>query len=416
MNDILNATIDATQNGPVDPNAGAFKVANLSAGTADMSLSSQWYNRPADQRFLSLPHLHGYTKRRYEASETMVVKNNELEFFAPSPDQYQSIADSHLLGIRLPDNRTVVPTHWSFQQMSGLAKAPAGYLRTLPGYVVAENWNVGMHLNRQVETVKTYFQPDGSTELHAVTGPDYGRIPDHEVVEAVQQVAGNGVGDSSWKVPGVMDWSDRVYRPNAEVTTDTTTLFASDRDVFMFLVDDLHPIEVGKTKGGDPDLMFRGFYVRNSEVGKSTMEIATMYLRALCMNRILWGVEGFQKLSIRHSKNAPARFMMEALPALKKFAEGSVANIVEGVEKAKAAKVASNDDKALEFLQGRGFSRNRSREIFDRVVTEEDTKPRTAWDFAQGITAVARDIPQQDQRLEMEQVAGNILNSVAQAA
>lgn len=416
MNDLLSATIDATQSGPVDPNAGAFKVANLSAGKADMTLSSQWYNRPADQRFLTLSELRAYTERRYKASETMVVKNNDLEFFAPSPDEYRTIEDSHKLGIALPDGRTVVPTHWSFQQMSGLAKAPAGYLRTLPGYVVAENWNVGMNLNRQVETVKTYFQPDGTTELHAVTGPDYGRIPDYEVVEAVQQVAGNGVGDSNWKVPGVMDWSDHVYRPNAEVTKDSTTLFASDRDVFMFLVDDLHPIEVGKARNGQPDLMFRGFYVRNSEVGKSTMEIATMYLRALCMNRILWGVEGFQKLSIRHSKNAPARFMMEAVPALKEFAEGSVSNVVEGVEKAKAKRVATNDDKALEFLRGRGFSKNRSREIFDRVVKEEDTKPRTAWDFAQGITAVARDITKQDERLEMEQVAGNILNTVAQAA
>lgn len=32
-------------------------------------------------------------------------------------------------------------------------------------------------------------------ELRAVTGPDYGRIYDHELVEAVQRIAGNGTGD-----------------------------------------------------------------------------------------------------------------------------------------------------------------------------------------------------------------------------
>jgi hypothetical protein len=57
----------------------------------------------------------------------------------------------------------------------------------------------------------------------------------------VQRIAGNGTGDTRWKVPGVLDWSTRIYNPHADVTKDTTTLYASDRDVFLFLVDDLNP-------------------------------------------------------------------------------------------------------------------------------------------------------------------------------
>jgi hypothetical protein len=49
------------------------------------------------------------------------------------------------------------------------------------------------------------------TELRAVTGPDYGRIYDHELVFAVQRIAGNGTGDTRWKVPGVLDWSTGIY-------------------------------------------------------------------------------------------------------------------------------------------------------------------------------------------------------------
>ena len=45
---------------------------------------------------------------------------------------------------------------------------------------------------------------NGRTELRAVTGPDYGRIYDHELVSAVQRIAGNGTGDTRWKVPGVL--------------------------------------------------------------------------------------------------------------------------------------------------------------------------------------------------------------------
>ena len=83
-------------------------------------------------------------------------------------------------------------------------------------------------------------------QSRAVTGPDYGRIYDHELVEAVQRIAGDGVGDTRWKVPGTLDWSTGVYNPRVDVTRDTTTLYASDRDVFLFLVDDLHPIEAGR--------------------------------------------------------------------------------------------------------------------------------------------------------------------------
>ena len=94
--------------------------------------------------------------------------------------------------------------------------------------------------------LKTLETDDGRVELRAVTGPDYGRIWDHELVAAVMKIAGNGTGDTRWKVPGVMDWSTMTHNPLVDVTKDTTTLYASDRDVFLFLVDDTNPIEAGK--------------------------------------------------------------------------------------------------------------------------------------------------------------------------
>jgi len=86
--------------------------------------------------------------------------------------------------------------------------------------------------------VKTFETEDGRTELRAVTGHFYCRIYDHELVEAVQRIAGNSTGDTRWKVPGVLDWSTGVYNPDVAISRDTTTLYASDRDVFLFLVDD----------------------------------------------------------------------------------------------------------------------------------------------------------------------------------
>ena len=98
------------------------------------------------------------------------------------------------------------------------------------------------------------------------------------------RIAGDGIGDTRWKVPGLLDWSTMTDNPFVEVTKDTTTLYASDRDVFLFLVDDAHPIEAGRLPNGDPDLYFRGFYCWNSEVGSKTLGIASsLFLRAVCM-------------------------------------------------------------------------------------------------------------------------------------
>ena len=110
------------------------------------------------------------------------------------------------------------------------------------------------------------------------------------------------------QVPSAFDRSTGIYSPRLDVMQETTTLYASERDVFMFLVDYFNPIEAGLLPDGSPDLYFRGFYRWNSEVGAKTLCIASFYLRAVCRNRNLWGVEDFQEITIRHSKHAASRF------------------------------------------------------------------------------------------------------------
>lgn len=385
----------------------AFKTGNFNKGQTINTVSRQWLARPADEKFTSLTDLRATVAARRESAFERRVDTKRIEFLAPDPVR---IEDTHDLTIGLPGGDEIAPSHWSFGQLAGLAKAPAGYLRTLPSQIAADALTYGMRMHREVDEVKLYAS---SGSLLAATGPDYGRIFDEEVVAAVMQVAGDGTGESRWKVPGTLDWATMVYNPETPVTKDTTTLFASDRDVFMFLVDDRNPIEVGKLPSGDPDLMFRGFYVTNSEVGRGSLRLAAFYLRAVCCNRILWGVEGFEEVTMRHTKLAPSRFVEQARPALNSFANGSVKALMDGVAKAKAAKLASDDDQMMDFLQGRKLSRSRAIEVMAAVEREEDRKARTVWDVAQGLTAVARTIPNNDTRIELEGEARKLLDKVA---
>lgn len=385
--------------------ARGYRV-DVNRGQRNSRVSSEWFSRPDDERFLSLSDLYASVKTRTDRSRTrtLVSADIRVEAHRDAPER---------LSLLLPGGeRPVAPTHWSFGQLAGLVGAPAAYLRQLPAALAGINLQYGLTAHR-AEQVKTLEIEDGRVELRAVTGPDYGRIFDHDLVEAVQRIAGNGTGDTRWKVPGVLDWSTGIYHPRVDITRDTTTLYASDRDVFLFLVDDMNPIEAGRLPDGSPDLYFRGFYCWNSEVGAKTLGMASFYLRAVCQNRNLWGVEDFQEITIRHSKYAASRFAHEAAPALTRFANSSPMPFINGIRASREQIVARSDDDRDEFLRKRGFSKAETGKIIETVLVEEGRKPESIFDFVQGITAVARDKPHQDARLDMEARAKKLLDRVA---
>ncbi|MCK1323531.1 DUF932 domain-containing protein [Bradyrhizobium sp. 156] len=384
---------------------GGYKV-DVSRGERIGRVSSEWFSRPADERYLSLSELVGSVRDRADRSRTRVVESALIHVEANRNDAEQ-------LALILPGtDAAIAPTHWSFGQLAGLVGAPAAYLRQLPAALAAINLQYGLTSNR-AEQIKTLETDDGRMELRAVTGPDYGRIFDAELVEAVQRIAGNGTGDTRWKVPGVLDWSTGVYNPRVDISKDMTTLYASDRDVFLFLVDDLNPIEAGRLPDGSPDLYFRGFYCWNSEVGAKTLGMASFYLRAVCHNRNLWGVEDFEEITIRHSKYAANRFAHEAAPALANFANSSPLAFVNSIKAARERIVAKTDEDRTDFLRRRGFSKVETGKIIDTVLAEEGRPPESIFDFVQGITAVARDKPHQDARLDMEARAKKLLDRAA---
>ncbi|MDH2400173.1 DUF932 domain-containing protein [Bradyrhizobium sp. SSUT18] len=381
---------------------GGYKV-DVTRGTRIGRVSSEWFSRPADERYLSLSDLYAAVRGRTERSRTRTVESAAIRVEA-------SRDDAERLALVLPgSDAPIAPTHWSFGQLAGLVGAPAVYLRHLPAPLAGINLH-GL-TSRSAEQVKTLEIEDGRVELRAVTGPEYGRIFDDELVAAVQRIAGNGTGDTRWKVPGVLDWSTGVYNPHVDISQDTTTLYASDRDVFLFLVDDLNPIEAGRLRDGSPDLYFRGFYCWNSEVGAKTLGMASFYLRAVCQNRNLWGVEDFEEITIRHSKHAASRFAHEAAPALASFANSSPMPFVNGIRAAREIIVARTDDDRNEFLRKRGFSKTETAKIIE--LSEEGRKPESVFDFVQGITAVARGKTHQDARLDLEARAKKMLDRAA---
>src|SRR6266478_3598087 len=387
------------------PISSGFRV-DVSRGERVGRVSSEWFSRPDDERYLSLTDLYDAVRRRADRAQARTVESRAVKV--------EAVRDNaERLALLVPGrDEPVAPTHWSFGQLCGLVGAPSSYLRQLPAPLAGINLQHGL-LSHRAELVKTLETDDGRLTLRAVTGPDYGRIWDHELVAAVIDIAGNGTGDTMWKVPGVLDWATMTHNPFVDITKDTTTLYASDRDVFMFLVDDTHPIEAGRLADGSPDLYFRGFYCWNSEVGSKTLGIASFYLRAVCMNRNLWGVENFEEITIRHSKFAAQRFAHEAAPALTSFANSSPAPFIAGIKAARERIVARSDEDRESFLRKRGFSKSETAEDHRDRVERRTPQAREHFRFRAGITALARTKTHQDARLELEGKARKLLERAA---
>lgn len=363
--------------------------------------SSQWSSRPADERFTSLHTMGAKMRFQREHSKALVVPSKRIEVRPTEGDEMKS------LRIHGPNGAGYAPTHWAFGQLASLAGAPAGYLRTIPAAIAADCINYGLQFERDVKGMGVYLQKtigdDGTVmeaELRAVTGPNYGRIYNSDIVDQLIAHFGDGItGD--FRVPG--EFGRRV-----DVTKRKTTLFASDRDMFVFLADEENRVEMPDRRDGQSGSLARGFFVRNSEVGNATFDVETFLFDYTCSNRIVWGVSHHKSIKLRHTASAPDKFMAEIAPALKAYRQDSTHDIVLSIAAAKAARI----DDVPEWLSKR-FSKGVVAKL-QAVHMEEEHRPiETLWDATTAVTAHAKSITWQDERVQMERMGGDILDLVA---
>lgn len=355
----------------------------------DTTLNRQWISRPDDQRFLTMAELGASVRQRRVESWTTTpairdigvhASNGEVNVTAYDPTEGKT--------------RTLTPTNFAFAQLAGYAGAPASYLRKLPADLAAINLQYGIDHNAIRDDALILGRTNGHNEMRALTSTSYGRIWDAEVVAMVDKINDDG----RWEIPSASYMSSNPKR--------ATTLYASDRDVFVFLCDPKNPIEV---KG---ETLFRGFYTWNSEVGAATFGLSTFLYRYVCDNRIIWGQTDVKELRIRHTGGAPERFAYEGQKYLRNYADESTAKIAHTIEAAKGAKVPVNPgmDKGFEsWLQSRGFTLTQARGAKESAIQEEG-QAETVWDAVQGLTSYARTIPHTDERVKLEASAGRLLD------
>lgn len=363
----------------------------------EMSLHRQWASRPADERFSSLPEMAAKLHALRAISRAKVVSSRQIRALPH--------ADHKGLAIIGPNGGELAPSHWAFGQLSSLIGAPAAYLRTLPAEVAADCINYGLHVNRGPEDIGVLYrgpQGDEPSLLRAATGPRYGRIWNVDIVQHLIDRFGDGV-NGQWRVPG-------IFGQRVEVNKDTTTLFAGDRDLFIFLCDEDHRVPVRTRADADSEgMLYRGFMISNSEEGSATLSVRLFAYDGICGNRIIWGAHELGSFNIRHTASAPDRFLEEIQPALNAYVNSDTAKMVDRVSIAQQTKVDNLDA----FLASR-FGPRVGQRIEAAFKADEGERPiETVWDVVTGVTAYARGIAYQSDRVEYEAKAGEILEALA---
>lgn len=353
------------------------------------TVSRQWASRPDDERFVSLYDMRDYKQQLLDSTTQGTVKTRAL---LSSIEAYN-------------DNNVCIKgqtkdaffTNWSFGQVCRMAGAPADYLRTLPADLVRAN----LLASRAADDMAQFYLV--GNELKALTSPSYGRIHDLDVVKALCTLAGDGVGESNWRVPG-------EFGRGVVVNKDNTTLYASDRDMFVFLADEQNKIEVPGTHVDErPRLLSRGFYVSNSEVGNGALTVAMFLFDYVCSNRIVWGVSDFKKISIRHTSGAPSRMLIEARPVIEGMRNASSRLELDRIESAQRSKIGKSADKSVDWLVDKGFSASMANSILMKFVADEQRPVYSKFDMVTAVTGYAKTIPYQNDRVRMERQAGSWL-------
>lgn len=379
--------------------------------TTLMQASRQWASRPADERFLSLTELQASAHKARDNSIESTVTTRQIEVQPHPMDPRKGIT---IAG----DHGQAEPTNWSFNQLAALAGAPASYLRKLPAPIVADAMNYGMRFGRDVEEFKilrtdqtdarsvTEKLVEGDSfvpynELRAATGPRYGRVWNSDIIDALVGKFGDG-RTGNFRVPG-------EFGKDVPITRDNTTIYGSDRDMFVFLADENNRVEMKDRRDGKGGSLARGFFVWNSEVGAQSIGAAFFLFDYVCMNRIVWGVQEFSEMRLRHTASAPDRWMEEITPVLMEYSNAAAAPIEETIRLAQEKRV---DDDLDAFLAGR-FNKSEVVAIKAAHEREENRPIESVWDAVTGVTAHAKTIPNQDARVNMERAGGKLLNLVA---
>ena len=388
--------------------------------------SNEWASRPADQRFWTIEDMYQKTRKNAEESIVEEIPMRDVSFTHNGSDVLMELPGSQACDLAMSKYGDPFArfTNYSFGQMCRTLEAPASYLRTLPTATAVECLNVGhkrmVSAGEGEDDRQFLFHANGKMKVQAQTSTKYQRVWNFEIVDRLRDLAAQG-----WRTPPArpssMDSETRiateadtidfgaesVLSVKAGDTIAPAGLYASDHDMFAFMVNPEVVIDDGSSPGG----LRRGFMVRQSEVGDSSLWMCQFLFNTVCGNHIIWGVSQVSESRLRHVGDIHGKWG-GMVAQVSSYLDATGAGQEMEIRRAKTIKLGNSKDEVLDFLFGkRLLSRRGAEQSYDiaEEYSEVHGDPRSVWGVVQGVTRLSQESAFADRRTDLDLAAGKIL-------
>lgn len=360
--------------------------------------SSQWRERPADERFASFEEWHAAAHRFRNSSSESLVDLSTIDL---------GYRDDELLvnGQRM--------NNWAFSQLASRLKTPGSYIRTLPPDLALLNLKHG--LKEHVDAGDQALILTGPTHAAAFTGPNYPRIWNAEIADWSRDLR---EAMPWWTFPTAFKTASGSKENAWGEEKELPVAFMSDRDCFLFLCDYEHGIECP----GSPNLLSRGFWIENNEVGAGSVKITMFLFDFVCSNVLVWGARNVIEVKVAHRGRARERVLFEdseARQAIEAYATASDDDDTRRIQRAQRTLVADTQAEVVDYLYSRrlpGLSKNILSEAMAVVSRTDrycyDGGPTSVWAVINGLTEVSQRQPFAEARVEIDRSASKIFDAM----
>src|SRR5437773_1365526 len=362
---------------------------SVSAVTA-YTAHREWASRAPDERFASVHALYEAARARRQRIEERTIDTGEF--------RTEAVVDD--LALRETSGRAAALTHWSFGQLATIASAPPNYLRTLPAEIAAEAINFGLQRITR-EQHQLFVEDTAPWTVHAITSPRYARVHHDELAGRVLDLMAL---HPAWHLP--LGYKDGEF--GAEKVPSGAYL--GDRDMFLFLVDGNRDLDdpTDRSHAG----LFRGFILRNSDVGAAALTLDMFLFRMVCGNHLIWGfrhVAGFRR---RHVGASIQDAWTTSLDDVRQSLDADTAAERTLILRSTTQELGPTRDAVLDTAVRRTeVSQKQAAEAYT-LAEEHEMNPRSIWGYVQGLTRLSQRTPWQDGRYVLDRAASRLVTTV----
>lgn len=366
-------------------------------GSTITTAANEYATRPADERFSSIDALIQAAEQDQQLSAERSYNLKDLRAVAG-----RHLADDPGLAnsIMLEGPRGHASfTHWAFGQLCRMLGAPASYLRSLSPALAADCLNEGIATSDVGQTATLLVRaPNGrpTPMIRSVTSDTYGRLWDGPLYRALGSTLG-----STFELPPTWEGGADGARSGA---------YRGDRDSFVVVVD-------GGSIVTDPSAakdgrMYRGLMIRNSEVGSCSVTIEQILFEYICGNHNFWGAVIDKRFKRRHVGGHVLRDVVREIGAIAHaWMSRSAAQDEALIRLLIDHELASTREAIVDELRKMGATKEQAEGAYDTCEQSDrfTASPRSFWGLNQGLTQLSQASSYQDQRFELDALAGKVL-------